>query len=436
MPSPDTTFHDNAGGKKQLDRFIKVFHDNGADLTLFEKISCVASEDGKTMELSGVLVVAPEAEPATSLFVTVGKKTEPVPFTEARTPKFRKKYPTGVNSEHARLQGQAIAGGKDAYKFSLGKDGVKTRTPLFTVYDRKFLKASKKLTAVREKLAKTNCKAKDAAKQIAAIRKSFDGLSDADKMTETFAECVLLLRGLELYKPWETQGKINDLQIYYNGVGKSDQFEPFIAAFKSIIAPHALTNHGFTTTFETLEDHDVVWNNLSETLKRIESSGYQVFLSSGTLLGAYRDGRLIEFDDDVDLGIMLKATNIDDVIEEWKELKTFLQKEGLLEEEGVGVYKLPNIMGFQIDLFPAWCSNGKAYLFPYCYGKLKKADVLPLKTWGPQKLHIPNNPDAVLSVNYDDNWKVPDPYFRFDWKSARKAFKTFVQPLRQDAKAN
>ncbi len=413
-----------------LNRFVEVLQENARDLTLRCKIQLTAEDATNCVEISGAVVISESAGNKTDLLLNTDSQESSVAFNKIRTPKLEKGYPAGINSNRARLENFKVLQGSGQYAFSLSDGHADSKSTIVTIYDRKFLKNSSDLDALRIDLKKMNCQSDNVDRDISAVKNRMAKLSDADKCSEVYWECELLLRGLQLFRQWATQGMISELQAYYESVGKTEAFQAFIADFQNIISPHALTNHGFRDTFETLNEEDVIWSYLSKVFGILSAAGYQVFLSSGTLLGAIREGRLIKFDDDIDLCIMLHSSKIDDVIDEWMQLKAILEANNLLEQERMGMYKLPRIMNFEIDLFPAWCSEGDTYIFPYCYGKLPQHDILPLKPWGDQELLVPNNPAAILTENYGDNWQVPDPYFRFDWKQARRAFRPFLVPLR------
>lgn len=412
------------------ERFVKKYPSDKHAHIIYEKITPKASDDSNAVRFSGALVVSEGFLGDPRIEVRTVENTQQLTFNPAGSPKFRKKYRNGKNAGNARLETLVIQQGSGTYElFISGKEGSDEER-LVTIFDRQFLEPSADLVEIKRQIEEMNCQDPQVETFVAEAKKNLEKLTDEDKLTEAYVECTLLLRGLQLSRPWETQGKINDLQLYYKEIGKPENFQNFSQAFKRVIAPHSLANHGFTTTFESLDDHDIIWSNLSKHFEVLETSGYQLFLNSGTLLGAIRDQRLIGFDDDIDLCIVLHSSKIEDVVQEWLDLKELLKANGLLEEEGVGIYKLPAVMGFKIDLFPAWFEDGKAFIFPYCFGELSTSDILPLEPWGAQKLLVPKNSEAVLSVNYDDNWRIPDPYFRFNWKTARRKFAKFLQPLR------
>jgi hypothetical protein len=43
---------------------------------------------------------------------------------------------------------------------------------------------------------------------------------------------------------------------------------------------------------------------------------------------------------------------------------------------------------------------------------------------------IPADPNGVLSVNYGPNWRVPDPFWRFDYKKSKRRFGKMLKKLK------
>lgn len=209
-------------------------------------------------------------------------------------------------------------------------------------------------------------------------------------------------------------------------------FETFETRITDFLGAQKLTNHGFNAATFADVGHDAIWDQVADHLSVLKDRGYQAFLNSGTLLGVVRDKRLIDHDDDVDLAVILKATNVHDAAQEWKELKAVLVEQKIFDQKNFkdpAIYKLLPIGTCQIDLFPAWFEEGKAYIFPHTYADLDEADVLPLRPCNVSGNLVPASPEKMLSVNYGKNWQNPDPYFKFPWGKAHVRFKTFLGGL-------
>ena len=65
--------------------------------------------------------------------------------------------------------------------------------------------------------------------------------------------------------------------------------------------------------------------------------------------------------------------------------------------------------------------------------KVAADHVLPLETRvvAGAGLRLPSHPEQLLTVNYGEDWRIPDPLFTFDWTGARSRFATFVHDVEQ-----
>jgi hypothetical protein len=187
----------------------------------------------------------------------------------------------------------------------------------------------------------------------------------------------------------------------------------------------------FHRSFSEL-DHDTIWADIGAGIEKLRAHGYEAFLNSGTLLGAYRDKKLISYDDDVDLGLCFEADSAEDAAEKWFALTADLAAAGLLSGEQTrnpATRKLKSAGPYNIDLFPAWNQNGRFHIYPYCAGDLATDSFLPTQICETTGLPIPNRPDEVLAQNYGEGWAQPDPGFVFRWGLANRQFKAFRERL-------
>ena len=233
-------------------------------------------------------------------------------------------------------------------------------------------------------------------------------------------------------RPARVTGYLRKLRAHCEKANETEQFEAFQGLLNTHLAPARLSNHGFDRTSFADLDHETVWEQVKSHLAALSHEGYEVFLNSGTLLGVVRDKKLIDHDDDVDLAIILKATNTRDAAEEWNALRGKLERLGLFDAENFKsdpIYKLKPIGSVQIDLFPAWQEDGKFFVYPHTHGVLPAKDVLPLRMCELTGHALPARPEKMLAVNYGDGWRHPDPLFKFPWASANKAFAPFLKEL-------
>jgi hypothetical protein len=200
----------------------------------------------------------------------------------------------------------------------------------------------------------------------------------------------------------------------------------FVGDFQAELArltyPLMLARHGYNLAFANL-DLTVVAAELNSIMHNIKRLGVEPFLNSGTLLGYFRDGRPIIHDDDFDLGLWLPGETEEEVASKWHLFKSRIEQfYPVIDKGSFLAIRMSN--GVQIDLFPCWTREGKTYVFPYCYGDCNDTTLRPLKklTVSGQDFAVPACPEALLAVNYGPNWRVPDPFWRFDYKLAKRRF--------------
>ena len=199
---------------------------------------------------------------------------------------------------------------------------------------------------------------------------------------------------------------------------------------QSITAPLALGRHGFNPSFVNL-DLDQVESELNAFMGKLLLLDVQPFLNSGTLLGYFRDGRPIPHDDDFDLGILLPGKTLNEIFHNWRGFRRALNEQFNVIDKGSFVsIKLSNEV--QVDLFAAWALDDDLYVHPYCWADVKQKSLAPLRPLSirGRDFLVPADPDAILSVNYGPNWRVPDPFWRFDYAKCKKRFKGALKELK------
>lgn len=238
--------------------------------------------------------------------------------------------------------------------------------------------------------------------------------------------------GAGLIRPGSTVRSLQRLRNLRTERDEVAEFEAFEALFKSAVPEGSVTNHGFgNKTFADL-DHQAMWQVVAAHSDTLRQSGYTTFLNSGTLLGVIRDKKLIDHDDDIDLGLVLKAQTEEEAAVEWRDLYRQLKDEGLHDPDAnvnPAIFKLKPMGGCQIDLFPAWVQQGTVYVYPHTRGELRRDQLFPLQTCTVSGLQIPAEPESMLEINYGKGWRDPDPYFKFPWHAARAKFKTFLEAV-------
>jgi len=164
---------------------------------------------------------------------------------------------------------------------------------------------------------------------------------------------------------------------------------------------------------------------LSDMKKILDVNNQQFFLADGTLLGAYRDQKFIDYDGDIDLGIFYKKLNknIKDlilksnkfylihelgIVEDGYEL-SFRHKETgvpldifIFYEESTGIFPFNNISYWNSSYFGV-CSTKKE---GYCKWKKNINDSLKKYKFNDDIYYIPYDTEQYLTDSYND-WKTP-----------------------------
>ncbi|MFD0859181.1 LicD family protein [Roseovarius aquimarinus] len=173
-----------------------------------------------------------------------------------------------------------------------------------------------------------------------------------------------------------------------------------------------LLGHSYLPDAFKTADHEAVWSQVGDAIASLEAFSPHVFLNSGTLLGAVRDGKLIDHDDDVDLAVLIDAQNEEEAGRVWRRMCEEMAAQGMLDsskERDMAQVQLKTGGQTTIDVFPGWIDRGRVYVYPHTYGTLDEADLLPLGTCRITGLKIPAHPEKMLAVNYGDGWQKPDP---------------------------
>jgi hypothetical protein len=144
------------------------------------------------------------------------------------------------------------------------------------------------------------------------------------------------------------------------------------------------------------------------------------FLLYGTLLGYYRDGKLLPNDDDFDSGYISRGSDPVAVKEETKDIIVRLVQAGFIvsfNRRGrlLRLQTADSPPGIHIDIRPLWFQDGRAWVHNYASVPCERADFEPFERGelrGTEVL-VPRNAEIFLRAHYGPGWKVPDPGFRY-----------------------
>ena len=151
-----------------------------------------------------------------------------------------------------------------------------------------------------------------------------------------------------------------------------------------------------------------------------DAGGVEVYLNYGALLGAVREGRMLDHDSDTDLCYYSRHTTpIDVILESYRVERTMLARGWNVLRMSAGDVKLllPLSDGrvCHIDVFAAFHIDGVFYQFGNRSGSLPREAVVPPSTI---ELHghtfpAPADQEAMLAFLYGPGWRVPDPSFKY-----------------------
>lgn len=240
---------------------------------------------------------------------------------------------------------------------------------------------------------------------------------------------AMILIGYLLQKDGRsTVTRLKELRSLRAESGETEAFLGFQDMCSKIIHPKVVTVHGYSWSIGT-NKHDQITTGIEKIVDALAEIGFEIFINSGTLLGIIRDKAYIPYDDDIDFGVVLKATDPVSAAREWAGLKRSLKDAGIYREDGWsgGILKVHNIGAYTVDLFPAWFQEDALFVYPHTFGQLKREDLLPLGKSDISNLPIPRNPEAMLEINYGEDWRTPDPLFSFAWGPPISRFDTFLK---------
>ena len=156
---------------------------------------------------------------------------------------------------------------------------------------------------------------------------------------------------------------------------------------------------------------NVVYRSFSEN----KISG--CFISSGVLLGLYRDGELLTNDDDIDFTCPYQMQDrLSTVLDypAWKTTRRYIKnKQTKFSLEKLG---LTNYSGLMDIYFYNTTQNGILFDLSECNFWINST-VLPVKLmiFKGRSLPVPNDPDKYLSDYYGGDWKITKPGWKGGW---------------------
>lgn len=153
-----------------------------------------------------------------------------------------------------------------------------------------------------------------------------------------------------------------------------------------------------------------------------EQLGIKLFLSYGTLLGCFRDGRLIPGDDDFDVSFVSQATSPEYFKEECREVIRALLRGGFDSRVAVDgrMFHL-RVDDVVLDVNPFWFLNGRAWSFAAHQLDHDVFDPPAVMNMDGFEVYIPGKAELFLAENYGLDWRTPRSDFHYHRAKADRA---------------
>lgn len=265
-----------------------------------------------------------------------------------------------------------------------------------------------------------------------SLRAILSGVPHAERGVDWTERVVALYCAFEMKIPRCAALKIA-IGDYRRARAETEAMDAFNKRLLQITAPKVLTGHGLQLPFSH-RDQDEILKDLIELIDLLKTLGYEAFINSGTLLGAVREGGFLGHDDDADLAVLIDGQDDEEVVRSMLLLRDKLNECGKLLAPAWFHPKSPflNVLvgsGIEVDLFPLWFRQERAYLMPHTYGELSRDDIFPLarQPLCGTDLPAPRHAEKMLAVNYGEGWRFPDPNYVFPWGEGKKRFASVLE---------
>ncbi|GAA3897945.1 class I SAM-dependent methyltransferase [Microbacterium invictum] len=154
----------------------------------------------------------------------------------------------------------------------------------------------------------------------------------------------------------------------------------------------------------------------------LQAWGYPVYLVGGTLLGMVRGGELLPHDDDIDFAFLAESDDPAELGRISFDMERRLTDAGYavarhsLAQLELVFFDEANQVDHYIDVFTGFFHEG-LYCQPFALrsDEITADDLVPTRDIDVNGVPLPGpaNPEAWLAYAYGENWRIPDPTFKF-----------------------
>lgn len=155
---------------------------------------------------------------------------------------------------------------------------------------------------------------------------------------------------------------------------------------------------------------------------RLEAAGMRPFLVSGTLLGAVRQGRLLDYDYDVDLGMLPEDGTVEEVAEVFREVPGFTAS---IEDHRVF---LSHRSGFKVDLFMHYEKDGLYWHVTRIHKWWNTPFDLEKVVLDGHEFWIPTDAEKYLEENYGV-WEHPIAWYHMSFDTPNREYRDTTEAV-------